>query len=195
MILHLKVRESRSPPGLPNQTNSSTNTKCPSPDKSRCRITPGNAGWSSPVARQAHNLKVISSNLIPATTTSIKSNTLQAASDTNPQAALMRQARQKTQGTQTPPTLPPSDELKPAVHRYRQTRHQGRELAALICHANSLRLTSGDEPALSSQIGQPSQIGRLFQICPLGHHQRESVRHRVPPQAECPVSTPLSDRF
>jgi hypothetical protein len=27
-----------------------------------------NAGWSSPVARQAHNLKVVSSNLAPATT-------------------------------------------------------------------------------------------------------------------------------
>ena len=26
------------------------------------------AGWSSPVARQAHNLKVVSSNLAPATT-------------------------------------------------------------------------------------------------------------------------------
>ena len=25
------------------------------------------AGWSSPVARQAHNLKVVSSNLTPAT--------------------------------------------------------------------------------------------------------------------------------
>ena len=29
-----------------------------------------NAGWSSPVARQAHNLKVVSSNLAPATTDS-----------------------------------------------------------------------------------------------------------------------------
>ena len=29
--------------------------------------TPTNAGWSSPVARQAHNLKVIGSNPIPAT--------------------------------------------------------------------------------------------------------------------------------
>ena len=27
----------------------------------------GDAGWSSPVARQAHNLKVVSSNLAPAT--------------------------------------------------------------------------------------------------------------------------------
>jgi hypothetical protein len=32
----------------------------------RCRPTL-NAGWSSPVARQAHNLKVVSSNLAPAT--------------------------------------------------------------------------------------------------------------------------------
>src|SRR4029077_8877447 len=30
-------------------------------------ITPTTAGWSSPVARQAHNLKVIGSNPIPAT--------------------------------------------------------------------------------------------------------------------------------
>ena len=28
---------------------------------------PCDAGWSSPVARQAHNLKVVSSNLAPAT--------------------------------------------------------------------------------------------------------------------------------
>src|ERR1044071_7769641 len=35
---------------------------------SPCRTTkPHNAGWSSPVARQAHNLKVIGSNPIPAT--------------------------------------------------------------------------------------------------------------------------------
>ena len=32
-----------------------------------------NAGWSSPVARQAHNLKVIGSNPIPATTDSLTS--------------------------------------------------------------------------------------------------------------------------
>ena len=31
------------------------------------RNHPINAGWSSPVARQAHNLKVVSSNLAPAT--------------------------------------------------------------------------------------------------------------------------------
>ncbi len=33
-----------------------------------------NAGWSSPVARQAHNLKVISSNLVPATTFTERAN-------------------------------------------------------------------------------------------------------------------------
>ena len=37
---------------------------------SKPNIDNTNAGWSSPVARQAHNLKVISSNLIPATTVS-----------------------------------------------------------------------------------------------------------------------------
>ena len=50
MILRLKTRESRSPPGLPNHLNTSPN-----------------AGWSSPVARQAHNLKVTGSNPVPAT--------------------------------------------------------------------------------------------------------------------------------
>jgi hypothetical protein len=33
----------------------------------------GDAGWSSPVARQAHNLKVIGSNPIPATKSPTKS--------------------------------------------------------------------------------------------------------------------------
>jgi hypothetical protein len=32
----------------------------------------GDAGWSSPVARQAHNLKVVGSNPTPATTISLK---------------------------------------------------------------------------------------------------------------------------
>lgn len=34
--------------------------------ENHCKIL-GDAGWSSPVARQAHNLKVVSSNLAPAT--------------------------------------------------------------------------------------------------------------------------------
>src|SRR6195952_5345938 len=40
-----------------------------------------NAGWSSPVARQAHNLKVIGSNPIPATKYTHEINTMNAASD------------------------------------------------------------------------------------------------------------------
>ena len=42
----------------------------------RAKVRPGqrfNAGWSSPVARQAHNLKVIGSNPIPATTLKARS--------------------------------------------------------------------------------------------------------------------------
>src|SRR5689334_15598531 len=61
MVLHLKVRKSRSPPGphppsLPSPSRSATD-----------RRDPTNAGWSSPVARQAHNLKVVGSNPTPAT--------------------------------------------------------------------------------------------------------------------------------
>ena len=55
MVLCLKARESRSPPGLPTQT--STHQSTPHT----------HAGWSSPVARQAHNLKVTGSNPVPAT--------------------------------------------------------------------------------------------------------------------------------
>ena len=80
MVLRLKTWESRSPPGLPS-TQPPSNRKIPttqnrsalSPPK---RPAPGghhpkqqahNAGWSSPVARQAHNLKVAGSNPAPAT--------------------------------------------------------------------------------------------------------------------------------
>ena len=48
MVLRQKTRESRSPPDL--------------------TTTPTPAGWSSPVARQAHNLKAAGSNPAPATT-------------------------------------------------------------------------------------------------------------------------------
>ena len=56
MVLRPKTRESRSPPGLPIHP---------------CLIWALlGAGWSSPVARQAHNLKVGGSNPPPATTES-----------------------------------------------------------------------------------------------------------------------------
>ena len=54
-VLCLKTRESRSPPDLP-----STYAFPP-------RENTLGAGWSSPVARQAHNLKVTGSNPVPAT--------------------------------------------------------------------------------------------------------------------------------
>src|SRR5215467_4552827 len=54
MVLPLKRRKSRSPPGP---------LSLPSPVK---QYSP-DAGWSSPVARQAHNLKVVGSNPTPAT--------------------------------------------------------------------------------------------------------------------------------
>src|SRR6185437_13643892 len=57
MVLRLKARKSRSPPGLPSSL-----------DGHHGASQHPYAGWSSPVARQAHNLKVIGSNPIPATT-------------------------------------------------------------------------------------------------------------------------------
>ncbi len=58
MVLRLKARESRSPPGPPTTPHTIHVTTTPFPT----------AGWSSPVARQAHNLKVAGSNPAPATT-------------------------------------------------------------------------------------------------------------------------------
>ena len=68
MVLCLKARESRSPPGLPNRRNHSTalNTSCEGKQTTPLSQIPI-AGWSSPVARQAHNLKVTGSNPVPAT--------------------------------------------------------------------------------------------------------------------------------
>ena len=57
MVLGLKPRESRSPPNLV-KAHISLNDQT---------ITDTDAGWSSPVARQAHNLKVVGSNPTPAT--------------------------------------------------------------------------------------------------------------------------------
>ena len=60
MVLCLKTRESRSPPDL-HRTRQLTNEPFP---LKRSNV---GAGWSSPVARQAHNLKVTGSNPVPAT--------------------------------------------------------------------------------------------------------------------------------
>src|SRR5215510_10755217 len=70
MVLRLKTRESRSPPGLPR----------PEPTQHTDQPTTNTpAGWSSPVARQAHNLKVRGSNPLPATTFTERANTPETA--------------------------------------------------------------------------------------------------------------------
>ena len=58
MVLRLKAWESSSPPNLVKSKHLSKRSK----DQSVY-----GAGWSSPVARQAHNLKVAGSNPAPAT--------------------------------------------------------------------------------------------------------------------------------
>ena len=64
MVLRLKAWESRSPPGLPGVPEDFLLYDFAS--RLRALAHSGDAGWSSPVARQAHNLKVIGSNPIPA---------------------------------------------------------------------------------------------------------------------------------
>src|SRR5688572_16703522 len=100
MVLCLKTRESRSLPGLPRTNTSlfTISTHLAAPRRRVCICKPPglqvrrlpskpalkahslgfggaklarvDAGWSSPVARQAHNLKVTGSNPVPATTES-----------------------------------------------------------------------------------------------------------------------------
>ena len=66
MVLRLKARESRSPPGLPGGQNDCAKAKRPFSNTLFLTENPFDAGWSSPVARQAHNLKVVGSNPTPA---------------------------------------------------------------------------------------------------------------------------------
>src|SRR3954470_14847496 len=61
MVLRLKARESRSPPGPPKGY-----LQILSPNPALTISQHPDAGWSSPVARQAHNLKVTGSNPVPA---------------------------------------------------------------------------------------------------------------------------------
>ena len=81
MVLVPKHWKSRSSPGIIADglgTNPFTISKKPLPVHTARRLfrlwipsrrhTYGTAGWSSPVARQAHNLKVVGSNPTPATT-------------------------------------------------------------------------------------------------------------------------------
>ena len=67
MVLRLKARESRSSPGLPRGCIRSTTLHHDTFIRRHDPLAATfDAGWSSPVARQAHNLKVIGSNPIPA---------------------------------------------------------------------------------------------------------------------------------
>ena len=71
MVLRLKTWESRSPPNLKRDTSLINDTNTPDrqrPSGQTCQNPAQTvAGWSSPVARQAHNLKVTGSNPVPAT--------------------------------------------------------------------------------------------------------------------------------
>ena len=75
MVLRLKTWESKSPPDLVKNIPILSDTMSKHSDMRpqaalRAMGHKHGAGWSSPVARQAHNLKVAGSNPAPATTLS-----------------------------------------------------------------------------------------------------------------------------
>ena len=74
MVLRLKARESRSPPGLPSRYET---------EPFSFAISAFAAGWSSPVARQAHNLKVTGSNPVPAPNRPSRYEAAKALSETS----------------------------------------------------------------------------------------------------------------
>ena len=71
MVLRLKTWESRSPPDLtgnkPSLKRCQNNGTAVPKTAAKNQRDGTDAGWSSPVARQAHNLKVTGSNPVPAT--------------------------------------------------------------------------------------------------------------------------------
>ena len=77
MVLWLKPRKSRTSPGIVAGVRSKRKPIHKVRGRQRCRpfavsairrtVELVDAGWSSPVARQAHNLKVVGSNPTPAT--------------------------------------------------------------------------------------------------------------------------------
>ena len=76
MVLRLKTWESRSPPDLKRDISLVNDDKIP---RSQNQPSGTDAGWSSPVARQAHNLKAAGSNPAPATKFTHKINRLRAS--------------------------------------------------------------------------------------------------------------------
>ena len=105
MVLRLKARESRSPPGPPKGcTPPPPNTFGGLTLPLRCHRRFA-AGWSSPVARQAHNLKVVGSNPTPATNTKSAPATA---------GAFLRLGPAWLSAARSPPGIPPSSARRSA---------------------------------------------------------------------------------
>lgn len=124
MVLSLKRWKSRSPPGIAashKHKNPSTNTHL-------------GAGWSSPVARQAHNLKVTGSNPVPATNTHnslVSTETGLSCVPGNPQVVCT--ATRSSRGTGEAPRSPiPTAASTVATHRHLQHLRPVRQVDPII---------------------------------------------------------------
>ena len=145
MVLCLKTRESRSPPGpqrtdhrktlqtrflfitaVGNRQPQWTQILLLGPPTPRC--LPSAAGWSSPVARQAHNLKAAGSNPAPAT-----SLTCSTQSSGDPAGAFcVRMPRRPKDRSQLPARLHAQAARRPASARKPRREECRRRKLALV---------------------------------------------------------------
>ena len=113
MVLRPKTRESRSPPGLPRRNHTHPIRQCSLRAADNTQI----AGWSSPVARQAHNLKVRGSNPLPATTFTERR---EPSSNNNRRKAVLLSVGLAASDPSA--TSPPSPRSRPAARSQRRPR-------------------------------------------------------------------------
>ena len=145
MVLRLKARESRSPPGPLKGCSHQVETSKSNPTHDT-PTTNFAAGWSSPVARQAHNLKVTGSNPVPAPKNKngllreaifVRGSLLAKAA--NSSTSLYRRARAAVGQL---PLLPISLELR-SRRRFGIQREKCCRLASTLTHSRPVRRPLG----------------------------------------------------
>jgi hypothetical protein len=140
MVLCLKTWESRSSPGLPRTETSSLSM----PSLYSRRRLAFDAGWSSPVARQAHNLKAAGSNPAPATNVYRKSPWRK-----KPGAfSLSRPTRRFFDGVLLDPQICPAESIR-RQHFKLQPRDRIRSQFSLRMTTVQTGLTISRSPALA----------------------------------------------
>ncbi|MGX1494980.1 hypothetical protein ACSSV1_000001, partial [Labrenzia sp. MBR-25] len=133
------------------------------------RKQPNNAGWSSPVARQAHNLKVAGSNPAPAT-----------KQKSRPKGRLFCLG---TDTGQTPPRHPSSSAKAPSRSPETQTKHQQKNKSLIHTRMGPFAFVT---PAYEKQKPRRTNSGAF--VVPAGP-ETYAVSDRTRPKVETISST------